>query len=198
MSKKKTTKEKDKLTKQKYTAKKAAKAKKLRKKRIKSFMIFLTCLLILAVLAFGVRFFLFETVKVTTDALNPVYTAGDVVVVNKLMDVSKVKRGDLVYASFSAASDHKLIRRVVGLEDDEIVEREDGKYLVPDDTSPEINLGAAEGLACGKLQAGQYLLLADNMDDSKALDSRQLGLVTSENFIGTPGGIIWPPARAFK
>lgn len=183
----------------KKSAKARKKAQRLRKKRIKSFMIFLLCLLILAGLAYGVRFFLFETAKVKTDALSPRYAKGDIVVINKLMDISRVQRGDLVYAGFSAAQGNRLIRRVAGLKDDQIILREDGnKYLVPADASEEINLGPAEGLAGGTLQEGQYLLLALNLDDENALDSRQLGLVTAESLIGTPGKVLWPLSRAFK
>ena len=115
------------------------------------------------------------------------------------MDISKVQRGDLVYASFSAAQGNKLIRQVAGVQDDQIIQREDGnKYLVPADAAEEINLGPAEGLAGGTLQEGQYLLLAINLDDENALDSRQLGLVTSESLIGTPGRVLWPLSRALK
>ena len=175
------------------------KAKRLRKKRLKSFLAFLLCVLILSGIAYGVRFFLFETAKIKTNALSPNYLSGDVVVINKLMDISQVKRGDLVYASFSAASDKRLIRQVAGLKDDEIILREDGnKYLIPADASAEINLGPAEGLAGGTLQDGQYLLLSTNLDDKNALDSRQLGLVTADSFIGTPGKVIWPLGRALK
>ena len=174
-------------------------AKRLRKKRIKSFFLFLLCVLILSGVAWGVRFFLFETAKIKTEALSPKYRAGDVVVINKLMDISEIQRGDLVYASFSAASDKRLIRQVAGMKDDEIILRDDGnKYLVPADASAEINLGPAEGLAGGTLQEGQYLLLATNLDDTNALDSRQLGLVTSVSFIGTPGKVLWPLGRALK
>ncbi len=183
----------------KKSGKARKKARRLRKKRIKSFLAFLLCLLILAGFAYAVRFFLFETAKVKTDALSPNYHQGDVVVINKMMDISLVQRGDLVYASFSAAQGNKLIRQVAGIKDDEIIVHEDGnKYLHISDEATKINLGPAEGLAGGILQEGQYLLLAVNLDDENALDSRQLGLVTADSFIGTPGKVLWPLSRALK
>ena len=180
-------------------SKKALKAAKIRRQRRKGFAAFVLCLLVLSLLAFGVRFFIFEPAKVKTDAMSPRYRKGDVVIINKFMDISDIKRYDLVYASFSAASDSRLIRQVVGMEGDEIIPHEDGnKYLHLSDSTETIDLGPAEGLAGGILQRGQYLLLSLSMDDPNALDSRALGLVTDESFIGTPGKILWPPARAFK
>lgn len=194
--------------KHKYSAKNdsAKKQKRLRKKRAKSFFAFLVCLLILAAFAFGIRYFLFETTLINSGALSPKYQKGDIVVINKLMDVSAVQRGDLVYASFAASGGKKLIRQVAGVAGDEIIEiateTEDGtnlnKRLIPADASDPIDLGPAEGLKGGILQEGQYLLLSVDMTDETALDSRQLGLVTAESFIGTPGRVLWPLSRMMK
>ncbi|MBQ3669464.1 MAG: hypothetical protein II920_09615 [Clostridia bacterium] len=200
------------MSKQKKLSKKQKKQQLLRKKRRQGFLLFLLVLVILASIALGVRYFVFEPVKMKTNAMSAVnrtgswteqyaassdYRKGDTVIVNKLMDVTQVRRGDLVYVRF-AANDSALVRRVAGVEGDEVITREDGdKWLVPAEGTP-VNLGAAEGLAGGILQADQFLMLADDLGESGALDSRQLGLVTSASFIGTPGKIIWPPSRMFR
>ena len=156
----------------------------------------------LILIALGVRYFIFENIRMKTDAMSAAersggwaesyagdesYEKGKIVVINKLMDVSEIKRGSVVYANFTAIENGKLLRRVAAVEGDEIITREDGnKYIVPGDGSKEINIGAAEGLAGGILQKDQYVLLCDDLSDPNALDSRQLGLVTSINFIGVP------------
>ena len=68
------------------------------RKRKSGFGAFLLCLIVFGLLAAGARYLAFEPVKVTTDAMQPAYEQGDVVLINKLADVGRLTRGDLVYA----------------------------------------------------------------------------------------------------
>ena len=176
-------------------SKKHKKNKKDSLRRKKSgFGTFLLCLIIFGALAAGVRYLAFEPVKVKTDALQPVYEQGDIVLVNKLADVGRLERGDLVYASFSRDS-ARLIRMVAGLGGDLVDVRGDEKFLVPADGSAEIPLGEAPALNYGRIPANTYLLLRLNEDASGAPDSRELGLVLKRGLIGTPVRAVWPLSR---
>ena len=164
------------------------------RRRKSGFGAFLLCLILFGALTAGVRYLAFEPVKVKTDALQPVYEQGDVVLVNKLADVGRLARGDLVYASFSRDS-ARLIRQVAGMAGDLVDVRGDEKFLVPADGSEEIPLGEAPALSYGEIPANTYLLLCVNESAPDAVDSRELGLVLRRNLIGTPVRAVWPLSR---
>ena len=169
------------------------------KERRRGFGRFLLVLAALILITLGLRFFFYEPVRIKTNAMEPLYTAGDTVIVRKLTDANRLSRGDLVYAQFTALSGAKFIRRVAGIAGDRITESADGiKVLVPADGSDALVLGEAAKLEYGEIPQGAYLLLSDNTGDSAALDSRQLGLVLESSIVGTPGKVIWPLSRAFK
>ena len=164
------------------------------RKRKSGFGAFLLCLIVFGLLAAGARYLAFEPVKVTTDAMQPAYEQGDIVLINKLADVGRLTRGDLVYASFSRDS-ARLIRWVAGVAGDLVDVREDGKFLVPADGSDEISLGEAPALTYGEIPANTYLLLCLNEGARDAVDSRELGLVLKRSLIGTPIRAVWPLSR---
>ncbi|MBR5257743.1 MAG: signal peptidase I [Clostridia bacterium] len=167
------------------------KKKRQRRKNIKTFFI---CLLVALIAAALIRLVWIETVYVRSDAMSPRYVSGDIVAVNKLMDATKVGRGDIVYASLNG---YKLIRQVAGVEGDLIDVRDDMRYLVNTETGEEICLGDAPNLNYGTIPHGAYFLLSLRLDDD-APDSRALGLITRSNIIGEPQSVLWPPSRMFK
>ena len=177
----------------KKKSKKSSKQTKKRQRR-KGLKTFFICLLAALIVAALVRLVWIETVHVTSDAMSPEYISGDVVAVNKLIDVTKIDRGDTVYASVNG---FKLIRRVAGVEGDLIDVRDGVKYLVNSETGEEIRLGDAPGLNYGTIPHGAYCLLNLLIED-EAPDSRGLGLVMRTSIIGEPASILWPPSRMFR
>lgn len=174
---------------------KAAKKKlALKKRRRKEFKTFIVCLIVLAAIAALARLVVFDTVKMNSDAMSPVYQAGDTVFVNKLTlwKSFDIERGDRVYAVLDG--DMKLIRTVYGLPGDLIDVREDGTYLVSEDGEKLIT--GNEVLNHGTIPEGTFLLLNENLSDNSP-DGRTLGLTRSAQISGIPGDIIWPPKRAF-
>jgi len=157
-------------------------------KKRKGTGVFIACLIVGVLLALGCRFVVFEPVRITTGAMSPDYTEGDIVIINKLTlwQNFDIQRDDIVYASFGSSC--KLIRRVVGVAGDLIDVRKDGTYLVyqTEEGSKRIYLGKeCAGLVHGTLPEGAYLLLSDDTE-AGGLDSRQLGLVYRTGILGLP------------
>ncbi|MCR4621494.1 MAG: signal peptidase I [Clostridiales bacterium] len=172
--------------------KKSKKNKKRQRRR--SLKIFFICLLTALLAAVLVRLFWIETVHVASDAMSPRYISGDIVAVNKLVDVTEIKRGDVVYASVGG---FRLIRQVAGIEGDLIDVRDGVRYLVNAETGEEIRLGDGLNLNYGTIPHGAYFLLSLQLDED-APDSRGLGLIKRSDIIAVPGSVLWPPARMFK
>ncbi len=177
---------------------KGKKARARRKSAWRGFGVFLLVLAVLAFLALGARYFLWEPARIKTNAMSPAYYAGDTVLISKFISLDSVSRGDLVYAEFTSTG-ARLVRRLAGLQGDLVRVEADGEaYLDPSDGSETIPLGQAPMLTYGRIPQGAYLLLSDDLSDASALDSRTLGLVSGRSILGKPGSVIWPPNRAFK
>ncbi|MBR5751296.1 MAG: signal peptidase I [Clostridia bacterium] len=174
-------------------SKKSSKQSKKRQKR-KNIRTFFICLLAALVVAALVRLVWIETVYVRSDAMSPRFVSGDVVAVNKLIDATKVGRGDIVFAYVNG---YKLVRRVAGVEGDLIDVRDGVKYLVNAETGEELCLGEAPNLNYGTIPYGAYCLLSLRLED-EAPDSRALGLITRSDIIGEPQSVLWPPSRMFR
>lgn len=174
-------------------SKKSTKKSKKRQRR-KNIRIFLICLAAALIIAALVRLVWIETVHVKSDAMSPRFLSGDVVAVNKLIDVTKIGRGDTVCVTVEG---QRLIRRVAGIEGDLIDVRDGVKYLVSSDGGEEIRLGEAPNLDYGTIPHGAYCLLNLFMED-EAPDSRGLGLVKRTSIIGEPASVLWPPSRMFR
>ena len=163
---------------------KAAKKKlALKKRRRKEFKTFLVSLIILVVIAALARLVVFDTVRMNSDAMSPVYQAGDTVFVNKLTlwKSFDIGRGDRVYAVLDG--DMKLVRTVYGLPGDLIDVREDGGVtLTVENTVPYMSYGIDGGLTPSELNI---------YSEREAIDGkvgRPIQLETREN----------SPARFFK
>ncbi len=165
--------------------------KRQRRKQIRTFFICLAAALIVAAL---IRLVWIETVHVRSDAMSPRFLSGDIVAVNKLIDVTKIDRGDTVCVMVEG---QRLIRSVAGIEGDLIDVRDGVKYLVSKDGGEEICLGEAPNLDYGTIPHGAYCLLNLFMED-EAPDSRGIGLVKRTSIIGEPASVLWPPSRMFR
>lgn len=180
--------------------KKTNKNKKARSRRgLKAFLI---CLCLFGLLALFTRLIVFVPVHMNSNAMAPGYLKGDVVYANKLAlwKDYRVSRGDVLLTRYSA-SGGSYIRRVAGVPGDLIDVRGDGKYLVErleDGSVLEVALGDAPGLVYGELPEGAYLMLADQLTEENAPDSRTLGLVFETEIKGCAGVILWPVSRMFR
>ena len=173
-----------------------------KKRRARTVKRFFTSLLIFALIAVFVRLLVFDTIKLSSDAMSPTYRKNDVVAMMKfdVLTNNNISRNDVVTAFFEAA-DAKLVRRVCGVPGDYIEVREDGsKYLIyegENGTLYEKKLENAPALVNGTLPDGAYLLLSDN-PDAQADDSRTLGLVYITDITAKAGTVLWPPSRMFR
>lgn len=172
------------------------KERALKKKRRKAFKTFVICLMVLACAAGIARLLVFDTVKITTSAMSPLYEKGDIVLVNKLTlwKDFDIGRGDTVYASMNG--DVKLIRKVCGMPGDFIDVQEDGSLLLVDTDGVRTPLPGNIALNSGTIPEGTYLLLNENLTDHSP-DGRTLGLTRPAEISGIPAAVIWPPRRAF-
>ena len=189
------------MAKKKKTNKKTPNKKTVRR-RHRGLKAFFICAVLFGLLALFTRLIVFVPIHMNSNAMSPVYLKDDVVYANKLAlwKDYRVSRGDVLLTGYSA-SGGSYIRRVAGIPGDLIDVREDGKYLVEreeDGKATEIALGDAPGLVYGELPEGAYLMLADNLSEENAPDSRTLGLVFETEIKGRAGAILWPVSRMFR
>ncbi len=170
-----------------------------RKKRRGGILEFFIILIVAFVLVFGfVRPFVVEAFRIPTESMVPTLEVGDRVLANKFIyRFTEPERGDVVVFRSVAGDGQTLIKRVAGVEGDEIRvqggalfvngETQDEPYLnqeIPDTSTPYGPQTVPEG---------HVFVLGDNRGNSG--DSRVFGPVPVENIEGEAFLVFWPPSH---
>jgi len=156
----------------------------------------LLCLLLPAVLVFGVRFAVAEPFRIPSSSMSPTLQARDHVVANKLAyRLGTPRAGDLVVLE-SPRGGEVLVKRVVAL-GGQRVEIRDGVLFVDrrPRREPYVDYDMVDGFWFGpaRVPPGAVFVLGDNRGGSR--DSRELGAIPREALIGRVDLRILPLAR---
>jgi signal peptidase I len=171
-----------------------------KKKRKNGMLEFLVIMLVAFVLVFGfVRPFVVEAFRIPSTSMVPTLEVGDRVLANKFIyRFTEPARGDVVlFDSVEEGSEDTLIKRVAGVEGDEIRvqggtlfvngEPQDEPYLnqyIPDQSTP---------YGPETVPEDHVFVLGDNRGNSG--DSRVFGPVPVENIKGEGFLVFWPPTH---
>ena len=140
-------------------------------------------IIILAVIL--IRTFIVTPIRVNGDSMNDTLKDGYLMILKKY-ERSSIDRFDIVVIDIDG---DKLIKRVVGLPEEDVSYR-DGKLYI-DEKLVENSFGYGETKDfkdyCGK---DEYFVLGDNRGNSK--DSRIFGCVESKKILGTTNFIFFP------
>lgn len=121
-------------------------------------------------------------VYVSGDSMNDTYVNGDKLVCN--MGVNNINRGDVIVTKpLSKAGDKSLIKRVIGLPNDEVAIKDNivyvnGEKLEEDYIKEEMFTFDIDV----KLADDEYFVMGDNRNNSK--DSREIGPIKSDEIFG--------------
>jgi len=171
-----------------------------KKKRKGGILEFLVIMLVAFVLVFGlIRPFVVEAFRIPSESMVPTLKVGDRVLANKFIyRFTEPARGDVVlFDSVEEGSEDTLIKRVAGVEGDEIRvqggtlfvngEPQNEPYLnqyVPDQSTP---------YGPETVPKDHVFVLGDNRGNSG--DSRVFGPVPVENIKGEGFLVFWPPTH---
>lgn len=157
------------------------------------------------VLSFFVRGFLFTNYIVYGQSMMPTIHDGERIIVNKVgYEVNEPNRFDLII--FHATEDSDYIKRVIGLPGDEIYYEDDTLYIngVEHD-EPFLDTYKEDhdqGLFTDDFDLesktekttvpdGHVFVLGDNRQNS--VDSRHIGFVSTDTIVGQANMAFWPP-----
>lgn len=154
----------------------------------------------------GIRTFLFAPVSVEGDSMNPTLTHEDRLLLNR---IASIERYDVVVFPSPADPSTQFIKRVIGVEGDQIEYRNQVLYINGEeinesyiDSSDEareaaeiynsdFTLASLQGVE--KVPEDSYFVMGDNRGNSK--DSRSFGFIDSETVTGRTRLRIWPFSR---
>lgn len=159
---------------------------------------FIKTVIAIVVIAFLVRFFLFQPFVVDGSSMEPNFHNAEYLLVNKLTyRLSAPKRGDVIVFHPPTAPSVNYIKRIIATPG-ETVEIKDGQIFVnsteidepyiPEEKTLVRNSEAANLKTT--LGSNEYFVLGDNRDHSS--DSREWGNVPRENIIGKAWIILFP------
>lgn len=149
--------------------------------------------LVLAVVLFLAINAVSARVRVDGFSMRPTLDDGEFVLVNKLSYYfGEINRGDIIVFHFPVNPEEELIKRVIGLPGDQVMVQNNQVFVngqalnEPYIAQPPLYNGEWTVLD------GHYFVLGDNRNNSN--DSKDWGLLPSENVVGKAVLIYWPPA----
>ncbi len=166
--------------------------------RIKSILPILVTVLVIVIMATGVRAYATQAFVVPSGSMYPTLQVGDRIIVDKLS--STINRGDIVVFR-RAPGDHDpeyqiLVKRVVGLPGETISSVGDTILVdgrpVAQPWLPKLVGGCDQpslGIRSTRIPTGQYFVMGDCRNNSD--DSRYWGTVPESNIIGKVSAVIW-------
>jgi signal peptidase I len=149
--------------------------------------------LVLAVVLFLAINAVSARVRVDGFSMRPTLDDGEFVLVNKLSYYfGEINRGDIIVFHFPVNPEEELIKRVIGLPGDQVMVQNNQVFVngqalnEPYIAQPPLYTGE------WTVMDGHYFVLGDNRNNSN--DSKDWGLLPSENVVGKAVLIYWPPA----
>ncbi|TGB05264.1 signal peptidase I [Halobacillus salinus] len=170
---------------------------------MKNYRKIIRTVLLALLLAFVFRSYLFASYIVDGESMEPTLFDGNLLMVNKVIyDWQHVGRQDVIV--FHANEKEDYVKRVIGVEGDDI-EFKDDKLYVNGEPIPEAYLDALrpndgrpftkdftleEVTGVRQVPAGHIFVMGDNRRDS--LDSRYFGFVSVDTIVGKVDVRYWP------
>ena len=150
------------------------------------------------VAALVIKTFLIQAFFIPSESMDPTLKVRDRVLVNKLSyHLHPVHRGDIVVfkrppGETGDAAIKDLIKRVIGLPNDQLAQTPDGKVIVNGKTQnePYTHGKPTIGLTPLKVPPGHYFVMGDNRTNSK--DSRVFGPISKSLIVGRAFIRVWP------
>lgn len=144
----------------------------------------------------GLKPFVADVFRISSDSMAPTFGAGDHVLVDKLSyRLGRPGRGDLVVLT-EPESGEILLKRLAGVPGDTLA-LEEGSLVLNGRRQPEPYLDAelGDGLYYGPVTvpAGHVFVLADVRVNT--VDSRTLGPIPEDELVGRVVLRLWPPVR---
>ena len=172
----------------------AAKRRRARKRAVRrEVWQWLLTIALTAVLALGIRTFVFELVRVEGPSMEPTLQSGDMLLVTKFDYIlSSPQRGDVVVCRYPDRGDTNFVKRIVGLPGD-TVQIKDGYLYVNGVKYTEKFLSARMTRDYGPytVPEGHYFVMGDNRNNSNDSRNSQVGAITRDMIIGHVTGVIW-------
>lgn len=161
-------------------------------------------IVIALILAFVIRTFMFASVVVDGESMQPTLEPNDKMIVNKIgFQLSEPERFDIIV--FHAPGGNDYIKRIIGLPGEELEYRDDTLYInqqpiaepyldeLKENYSGELLTGdftLADVTSETVVPEDSYFVMGDNRRRSK--DSRDIGAIMSEDVIGSASLTFWP------
>jgi signal peptidase I len=150
------------------------------------------------VAALLIKTFLIQAFFIPSESMDPTLKVRDRVLVNKLSyHLHSVHRGDIVVfkrppGETGDAAVKDLIKRVIGLPNDNISQTQDGKVLINGKpiNEPYTHGKLTIGLNPQKIPPGKIFVMGDNRTNSK--DSRVFGPISKSLIVGRAFIRVWP------
>lgn len=172
----------------------AAKRRRARKRAVRREMwLWLLTIALTAVLALGVRTFVFELVRVEGSSMGPTLQSGDILLVTKFDYIfTSPQRGDVVVCRYPNR-DGTFVKRIVGLPGDTIMIRS-GRAYVNDELLEESFVSYLADTDYGPVLVGdgQYLVMGDNRAVSHDSRADDVGTLRLDCIIGLARSVIYP------
>ena len=154
----------------------------------------LIAIIIAAVIALGVRTFIFETYIVEGDSMQPTFQTNNHLIVNKVSyRMDKPAKGDIIVFQYPADPSRQFIKRVIATEGD-TVEILNGQVIVNDRilSEPYILQKTEDNYHKVTIPEGRIFVLGDNRNNSEDSRFPHVGLVPLELIQGKAMIEIWP------
>lgn len=173
---------------------------KNKKNIFREFLGYFIVAIIAAVFSITLRVFVIEPYIVPTPSMAPTLLVSDKVVVYKLeYKIKSVKRGDII-AFYSPVEEKNLVKRAIGLENEEITLTKNGDVLINGQKISEPYL--LDDVAVSyedrtyKINENEIFVMGDNRNNSA--DSRIFGPLSLDNVFGKIIFIYGPLSRFGK
>ena len=176
------------------------------KEKEKKGMLFLKELILIAVFVFIIRGFLFGTIEVKGSSMQPNFQHGDFLAVNKLYGwFLEPKKGDVIVCKSSTGnSNENLIKRVIGMPEDEInivlneQSREIEYFVYINGEKIEEDYLLETMQQSGNMEypfivpEGSYFVMGDNRNASTDSRTKSVGAIEKKNVKGKVFFRIYP------
>lgn len=146
-----------------------------------------------AVLALGVRTYVFEIVRVEGPSMEPTLQSGEMLCVTKFDYIfSAPARGDVVVCRYPNR-ESTFIKRIVGLPGDTVMIK-DGRTYVNDELVDEsfVSYPAESDYGPVLIGNGQYLVIGDNRAVSHDSRADDVGTLKADYIIGHARSVVYP------
>ncbi len=168
------------------------KKEKVKKTPLQELREWVVTLAVALVIAFVVRSFLFEPVRVDGSSMATTLTNGEVMFVTKpeyLM--GDPERFDVVICHYPGRGDTNFVKRVVGLPGDTVAVQDGFLYVNGEKyEEPYITHRPDYILAPYTVPEGMYFVLGDNRSNSN--DSHLVGPIERDMIVGHVRSVLWP------